>query len=1211
MMRRLLSRGALRGGLGVVVLVVCLGAPGVSQASMAWSVRGAAEPGEFVPGAGGNDYELEVHSAGSEPSTSGITLTDRLPQGLTMARFVSGVESQEEEIGWGCEEREASVVTCSFEGVVPAGGYAPSLMIEVAPPDESRVPLENSVSVSGGGASVTATTSESAVVGTAAQLFGITEFALEARTASGDPVVQAGGHPWQVTASLEFPSTTAPPSNATGKRVTAVENAKSISVELPVGMVGDPLSAERCTQVELRAERCPPGSEVGTFAVTTGLLEEGGFVFTRDSQGGASAVYNMVPEPGYPADLAFEYAAQDLHLYATVVHSAAGERVRLTTVGIPTILETLGAVLTIWGEPGQTPSNGSGSTAAFLTAPADCQGPPQNAHVEVNSWSNPARVLSEETRVFGPLSGCEALQFQPTIAVAPRAADEGGSTQADEPSGYAVDLRIPQTSDFSEAATPQPEDLTVAFPAGVSLSPSAAQGLRGCQERGPEGINLGSEQIGPAGKDEGDPEATELGAGYAGGNGSPFDDGQYHTARGHCPEASTIGSVEVFTPLLATRCGGQVHAVGEEQAACKPGESPAPLSGHVYLAAPKCGGAGQPACTTASATNGELFGAYLEVEGTGVIAKLPGTVSADPATGQVTASFKNLPQLPYNEVKLHLKGGPGAPLANPQTCGPQTTTADLTPWSTPQTPDATPTSSFDVDWDGQGGACPATLPFAPSFLAQTQNPAAGAFSPFVLSFSRQDREQDLSGVRVTLPTGLLAKVAGVALCEEAQANAGTCGQESQIGTTSALAGAGEDPLYISGGRVYLTQGYKGQPFGLSIVVPAVAGPFNLGDVVVRAAIHIDPKTAQVTVTSDPLPQIVDGVPLRLRAVNVEIDRPGGFTLNPTNCAAQSVQGTIAAAQGATAGVSSRFAVTGCDGLAFAPQFKVTASGHPSRSDGESFTAQILYPTASAGGNYAAGQANVRSVKVELPKQLPARLGTLQKACVAAVFDANPASCPAASVVGRAVVHTPLLGVPLEGPAYFVSHGGAGFPDLTLVLQGEGVTVELVGSTFIKNGITSSTFKSVPDVPLASFELTLPEGPYSALSANGNPCAQKLSMPTEFVAQNGREIHESTPIVATGCAPALEVLAHSSRGRTAKIVVGVPSAGRLRATGPRLSSATRKPGKAGRVTVALTLSRHAQAFVLRHPGRMMRVRVKLVFTPLQGATLTKYVTVLVG
>ena len=330
-------------------------------------------------------------------------------------------------------------------------------------------------------------------------------------------------------------------------------------------------------------------------------------------------------------------------------------------------------------------------------------------------------------------------------------------------------------------------------------------------------------------------------------------------------------------------------------------------------------------------------------------------------------------------------------------------------------------------------------------------------------------------------------------------------------------GLGGDPFSVTGGKVYLTGPYKGAPFGLSVVVPAVAGPFDLGNVVVRAKIEIDPHTAQVTVVSDPFPTIIDGVPTDIRTVNVTINRPG-FTFNPTSCEPMAITGTITSTTGATAAVSSRFQVGDCAGLKFKPKFSVSTLAKTSKANGASLKVNVSFPHPGPQSSSQSGEANIAKVHVELPKVLPSRLETLQKACTYQQFEANPAGCPAASIVGHAIAHTPILDNPLQGPAYFVSHGSAKFPELIMVLQGEGITIDLAGETFIDEhtGVTSSTFAHVPDAPVSTFELLLPQGRNSALAATANLCATKLIMPTELVAQNGAVIHQQTRIGVEGC-----------------------------------------------------------------------------------------------
>ena len=537
----------------------------------------------------------------------------------------------------------------------------------------------------------------------------------------------------------------------------------------------------------------------------------------------------------------------------------------------------------------------------------------------------------------------------------------------------------------------------------------------------------------------------------------------------------------------------------------------APLEGQVFLGEPECS-----PCGESDASDGHLFHLFIQVhsQALGITIKLPGIVRANPQTGRLTAEFAENPQLPFSDVELKFKDGPRAPLANPQTCGTFTTVSDLEPWSAPETPTEVSQSPFAIT------GCGSSMPFDPAFAAGASSPAAGAYSPLTVTFSRGDGEQDLGGITVQTPPGLLGKIAGIPRCGEAEANAGTCGPESRIGTTTATAGPGSDPYTITGGRVYLTGPYKGQPFGLSIVVPAVAGPFNLGDVVVRASIAVDPATSALTITSDPLPQIRDGVPFRLRTVAVEVNRPG-FMFNATNCSEQAISATItgehaigSSEAAKSSALSSAYAASGCANLPFKPKLTAVTAGQASKADGASLDVRVE----SAG----LGQANIAKVDLQLPKALPSRLSTLNKACLAAVFAANPAACDPESVIGKATIHTPVLDSPLTGPAYLVSHGGAAFPDVEFVLQGEGVTLILDGKTDIKKGITYSRFEATPDAPFTTFETELPTGPHSILTANVpakedyNLCGTSLAMPTTITGQNGAVIEQSTKIAVTGC-----------------------------------------------------------------------------------------------
>jgi hypothetical protein len=355
---------------------------------------------------------------------------------------------------------------------------------------------------------------------------------------------------------------------------------------------------------------------------------------------------------------------------------------------------------------------------------------------------------------------------------------------------------------------------------------------------------------------------------------------------------------------------------------------------------------------------------------------------------------------------------------------------------------------------------------------------------------------------------------------------------------------------------------------------------------------IDSYTAQAHADSETLPHILQGIPLRIRSIRVSIDRPD-FTFNPTSCESMTIGGAIigggadfnAPGDDTVKPVSDRFQVGNCATLAFKPLFAASTSGKTSRADGASLHVKLAYPNAAQGT-----QANIKSVRVELPRALPSRLSTLNHACTDAVFNSNPAGCPSQSRVGYAKAITPVLPVALEGPAYFVSHGGEKFPELIMVLQGYGVTIDLAGETFIsKAGITSSTFKQVPDVPVSAFELTLPEGPFSALAANTDLCATSLAMPTDFQAQNGASLRQSTPIEVDGCSYSLGIRSHTIAHRTLTLKVVVPAAGNLSARGRGLSS--RSKASSSRTTLTLKIA--------ETHGGALRTKLLLAFTPSHG------------
>lgn len=1120
------------------------------------------EPAKKVAPESFDRYSITATNKGARPAAGLITITDTLPPGIVATS--AQVEERPARRSGSCALTVP--VRCEYSAdpehpVAPGGKVVVAISVAVAKPTSSGY-IENEATVAGGGAS-SATTTEITALNSGTSEFGIDQFSFEANDESGGLDGQAGDRPFGVTSEISFNTVFRRVPGANRKHYDVPQEVKNVQVELPLGFIGSPLAASRCPEVDMTQQTgvaesgrtaCPQGSVVGeVWLVTEG---EGGWL------AGPYPLYNVVPERGYPAELGFNYAGfgQPVFIYATVVPSEKGYRLKLAA---PDALRFVGheierMSLTVFGNP--SPRNRSAGNRAFATNPVACSHEAITTRVEASSWGG--ATSTRETTAYPEVTGCGLLQG--TASFAPKIELGTEQSTVDTPSGYEVTVRVPQAPEvFGQLATPEIKNARVVLPPGASLSPSIASGPKSLEVCTASQIDM---------------LGTEVGAGHPGGNDSPYDDGLVHASAGHCPEGSQIGEVEIVTPLV------------EE-----------PLRGHIYIAQPECGGQGQRKCTALSGENGELFGVYLEVAGAGIVVKLRGKISADSRTGQMATTFADDPQLPFEELRVKLYGGQRAPIANPQTCGDLLATSEFEPWSAPDSgPNAAPTAGLLVT------GCGEPVPFAPSFTAGNVRPLAGDFTPFTLSLKRNDGERDIAGVSVTLPAGVLGMASKVLRCPDVQANAGLCPADSRIGTAHVAAGAGSQPLWLEG-TVYFTGPYRGAPFGLSVVIPAKAGPFNLGNEVVRAGITIDPHTAQATTTTEPLRLIRDSVPFRLKAIDVAIDRPE-FIFNPTNCAQESVRGSVAGVvpDGSPATivpVSTPFAAAGCKALPFHPSFKVSTQARTSKTDGASLEVKV---------DTAAGTANVHEVHVSLPKQLPSRLDTLKLACIDKVFETNPSACPEASAVGTAKAITPIVATPMIGPAYLVSHGGAEFPDLEIVLQGEGVTLVLDGKTDIKKNITTSTFGTLPDAPVRSFDLKLPAGPHSVLGAPGGKlCTTRLVMPTSMRGQNGALLEQDTKLSVAGCKPAINVLSHEVRDGVATIVASVPAAGTFTAGAFGLSRAVKHLGKGGKVTVKLTLTGAERKFLAKHHGRRLQARVSLRFKPKHGRALSAGVTLLIG
>ncbi|HTZ64511.1 MAG TPA: hypothetical protein VMB51_10430 [Solirubrobacteraceae bacterium] len=1108
-----------------VTAITCVWAP-AAFADPWWSLSARAAPTYLAPGHNGL-IDVSADDLGDEGvsgASDRVTISDLLPEGLEASeagainahRARAGNRGTvEEKAHWNCTLAEQNrLVSCSTDLAIPP--YEPfevEIPVRVNEPTGTETSLPNQAGVLGGdsqagepapGASLT----RPVRISGAQVPFGLEEggYQITPENESGGIDTQAGSHPFQLTSTVDFDQTleeVQEPGQPAIDEPAAIGLPRNLSFQLPPGLLGNVTAAEQCSQLDFAALKsegnsCPTGSAVGVATVT--VLEPSRAKYITK----AVPLFNLEPEQGEPARFGFE-AVRVPVLLDTSVRTGGDYGVTVSVDNATEAAQVLGAQVTFWGYPGSPAHDGSRGwaclregaeayegetcqppdprpTVPLLTLPTSCTGP-LSTELQGTAWNGEpiGGRFTLKNALGSPLpalENCAALPFEPSLEIQPDQAaeeQEGHSgepasveptTSASTPTGLKATVTVAQEGTLSETelADADVNSAQVTLPAGLLLNPAAAGGLQACSEQ----------QIGYQGPPA-EPDPLEPGASQP---------QQFNNSKPACPAASKIGTVQINTPLLS-----------EE------------LRGSVYLATP--------------APNGEpgqnpfdsLIALYIlaENETLGLRVKLAGQGELDERTGQITTSFKTTPQVPFERLTLQLFGGPRGSLTTPPACGSYTATSAFTSWSGAQAqPEAKP--SFQITSGPAGHACPAgSLPFTPSFQAGSTSSQAGAFTSFTLQLTNPDGDQSLSGLSMHLPAGVAAQLAHVTPCPEPQASRNECGSESLVGSSLAGSGLGPDPVELPG-QVYLTGPYQNAPFGLAVVTPAVAGPFNLGDVTVRSRIDVDPHTAQVTITSDPFPLFVKGVPVDLKQIQVQVNRPD-FEYNPTNCRAMSIEGALGGSEGASASLSTPFQASGCQDLPFKPGVKGATRGATSKADGASLALTFKSQP---------GEAHVAKTILTIPATLPARLTTIQKACVAATFEVNPAACGEGSDIGTAVVHTPVLKNPLIGPIYLVSHGNAAWPDAELVLQGEGVEVILDGQTAIKKGVTTSSFLSVPDAPFESVQATLPEGPHSALTTNlplkdhYSLCGQKLTIPTALTGQNGTAVNETVKVNIEGC-----------------------------------------------------------------------------------------------
>jgi hypothetical protein len=878
--------------------------------------------------------------------------------------------------------------------------------------------------------------------------------------APGSPLSARSG-----AAAGAHPDFTAAFSLATSAVGVAAGAPKGVSLALPPGLVVDAAGLPRCPLVDLGTETCPRGTVVGrAFATVAGTPAEPG---TTDV---AAPIVNVEPAPGEVAALAFavpDHAPVRLDL---AFAPGGGYHLRASTAAAEEARPLLSTVLTLWGVPadlnGPGPSGGFGGPGegprrALVTNPTSCGADQPAMTLALESWTQPG-FAPVGTGTLGPTVECALPAFAPTVVAQP------DTTSADSPAGLRAEIQLPQNPDPDGLGTADLERSVFVLPRGLVPNPAAAEGLAGCA---PAEIGLASAP------------------------GSPLE---FSPAAAACPASSRIGSMAVTTPLLGHPLGGSVYLA-------KPFENPF----------------------------GSLLAIYATVEdpATGTVVKLAGKVEPDPSTHRLIATFAGLPQLPFEVARLELDGGPRAALRTPPTCGAFATETDLTPWSSPAHPDAAPGDSFPIASGAGGSPCQSSegaLPNQPSFQTSTANIQAGAYTPFDFRLGRADGSQELAKVDLTLPKGLLGKLAGVADCTDAQIAAAavpptdgsdipaSCPSASQIGTATATAGAGPEPLKVTG-KVFLAGPYKGAPYSLAVVVPAIAGPFDLGNVVSRAALHPDPESTQVTVTADPFPTELEGIPLDIRSIDVDVDRPE-FMINPTNCEPKQVLGTATSVPGQSVSLQSPFALANCEALGFRPKISLKLKGGTHRGAHPALSVRLTAPQ----GPYA----NFSGGVVVLPHSEFIDQGHIRTVCTRVQFAA--AACPPGSIYGHASAVTPLLAEPLSGPVYMRSSNHV-LPDVVADLHSGPIEIVLVTKIDSVHGGLRSTVEGTPDAPLASYTLHMQGGKKGLLVNSQNLCGAVHRIYASFTAQNGKK-SRSKPVLGDSCPKRSKKKKHHRRHR---------------------------------------------------------------------------------
>jgi hypothetical protein len=907
--------------------------------------------------------------------------------------------------------------------------------------------------------------------GTASAQFGISAFDGASVDRTGAFFSTAGGHPYAIKTALEVNTKT----DSLG-RLLPDGQIKNLRLTLPPGLLGSASAVPSCPGPDaLLAFACPNSAQVGVARLKLNSHDP----FLADVP-----IYKLAPPLGVAARFGFQLDGLAAVLFDAGLDPGDGYRLVLDARSASQAEPLLGALITLWGTPADPshdeqrcrfippeseicsgdpgtfggPNPAGVEPVAFFTEPTTCPAPGEGlvTDLHLESWQDPPQSADAKYVSHDP-PGFEALSLtEPPLSPVSWGPVSGLSGCDTVP--FTPEVTVQPTSSEADSPTGLKVDLSmptdgVENPAGIAQSH-----LKKAEVELPEGMAVNPAAAAGLGGCSSSQLAAETAASVPGAG---------------CPNDSKIGTVVAETPLLDD-----------------------PLTGSVYLATPH------------ENPFGSLLAVYLVLRSAerGLIVTLPGRVDADPVSGRLTVIFSDLPQLPFSDLHIALKGGSRAPLVNPPFCGSYSTRTALTPWARPDT-EATLAGSFNLSSGPNGAPCPLPAQFDPSFEAGTTIPIAGAYSPTVVNVARPDGSAPLTGLDLDLPPGLLARLRGVPACSTPAIAAASCPAASRVGTVDVGVGAGGTPFHLQGG-VYLTGPYKGGALGLAIIVPALAGPFDLGDVVVRAALRVDPATAQITAVSDPIPTILQGIPLKVRSIALNANRPD-FTLNPTSCNPFALSGTLFGTSTAKP-VSSRFQVGACKALDFKPKLSLKLSGPTARSKNPALQAVLTQP---------AGQANIARVSVVLPRSAFIDNGHVSNPCTRVQFSAG--TCPKNSILGTARAFTPLLDKPLEGPVYFRSNGGErDLPDIVADLNGQ-IHVTVVGfidSVHKKGSETSrvrNTFALVPDAPVSKFVLNLKGGKVGLIENSANLCRSDQHATIKIDAQNGKA-YDTQPLIGNGC-----------------------------------------------------------------------------------------------